>query len=162
MAIPEATDAERREGTRHLGRFSGEHLDDAVRDAEPDLVYLCGPGGLVGVVRQALDERGLEDRLRCEFFALPTGDVERDTEAEIEFRSSGVTTTSKKPSLLEAAEEAGLSPQHGCRIGICHTCTCTKVEGVVRDRVTGEIDDKPGTPIRLCVSEPITRVVVDL
>jgi ferredoxin len=67
-----------------------------------------------------------------------------------------------QPTLLAIAEAAGLRPPSGCRMGICHTCTCTKVSGSVRDRVTGAIDARPGSRIRLCVSEPLGPVTLDL
>lgn len=143
------------------GRFSPEHLEDALRGQLPDRVYLCGPGGMVEAVTAELDRRGLSDRLVCEYFALPSADAEPDAEAEISFRKSGVTALSRKASILEAAEEAGLKLRHGCRIGICHTCTCTKVEGAVRNRVTGAVEDRPNAPIRLCVSQPLGTVVID-
>jgi ferredoxin len=66
------------------------------------------------------------------------------------------------PTLLAIAEEAGLRPATGCRMGICRTCACTKVSGAVRDRVTGAIDSAAGSRIRLCVSEPLGPVTLDL
>jgi len=36
------------------------------------------------------------------------------------------------------------------------------VSGAVRDRVTGAVDTQPGSRIRLCVSEPLGPVTLDL
>jgi hypothetical protein len=47
-------------------------------------------------------------------------------------------------------------------MGICRTCTCTKVSGAVRDRITGAVDTRAGSRIRICVSEPLGPVTLDL
>jgi ferredoxin len=65
-------------------------------------------------------------------------------------------------SLLEQAEEHGLRPVHGCRQGICASCTCTLLAGAVRDLRSGETFAEPGQPIRLCVSAPLGDVQLDL
>ncbi len=60
-------------------------------------------------------------------------------------------------NLLESAEKAGLKPAHGCRMGICDTCSCTKLQGSVKNLLTGEIDHANNTQIKLCVSGNFTR-----
>jgi ferredoxin len=65
-------------------------------------------------------------------------------------------------TLLGIAEAAGLRPPTGCRMGICRTCTCTKVSGAVRDRITGAVDTRAGSRIRIYVSEPLGPVTLDL
>ena len=65
-------------------------------------------------------------------------------------------------TLLEQAEAAGLSPDHGCRMGICHTCTTIRRSGCTRDVRTGELDAEPDTRIRICVNAPVGDVAVDL
>jgi len=64
--------------------------------------------------------------------------------------------------LLEQAEDAGLSPEHGCRMGICNTCTCLKTAGVVRNVITGERSSANAERIRICVSVPVGDVAIDL
>ena len=65
-------------------------------------------------------------------------------------------------SLLEQAEHAGLSPEFGCRMGICHTCTCRKTAGSVRNLVTGEVSSAEEEDIQICVSAPVGDVELDL
>jgi ferredoxin len=65
-------------------------------------------------------------------------------------------------SLLEQAEQAGLSPQFGCRMGICHTCTCRKTAGSVRNLVSGEVSSAQEEDIQICVSVPVGDVELDL
>ena len=65
-------------------------------------------------------------------------------------------------NLLSSAEQAGLRPQHGCRMGVCNRCSCTKVSGVTQNVITGEIDDQPNRGIKLCVSQALSPVTIDL
>jgi ferredoxin len=65
-------------------------------------------------------------------------------------------------SLLELAEAQGLQPAHGCRQGICASCTCTLLSGTVRDMRSGALFSEPGQPIRLCVSAPHADLEIDL
>jgi ferredoxin-NADP reductase/ferredoxin len=53
--------------------------------------------------------------------------------------------------LLRVAEDAGLAPPHGCRMGICHTCDVTLIAGRVCDLRTGLRIDEPGARIQICV-----------
>ena len=54
------------------------------------------------------------------------------------------------------------TPQSGCRMGICHTCTCRKLEGAVRDVRTGEISTAPDELIQICVNAPVGDVTLDI
>ena len=63
---------------------------------------------------------------------------------------------------LEQAEAAGLRPQHGCRMGICSTCTCRKTAGVVRNLQTGELSSESDEQIRICISQPVGSVTLEL
>jgi ferredoxin len=54
--------------------------------------------------------------------------------------------------LLLQAERAGLKPKHGCRMGICASCQCTKTSGTVQNLITGDISSAPNETIRLCIS----------
>ncbi|MEE1123536.1 MAG: 2Fe-2S iron-sulfur cluster-binding protein, partial [Acinetobacter pseudolwoffii] len=65
-------------------------------------------------------------------------------------------------NLLESAENSGLRPAHGCRMGICNTCSCTKVSGSVRNVLTGEVDHGNNTQIKLCISQAMSPVVINL
>ena len=65
-------------------------------------------------------------------------------------------------SLLEQAEAHGLRPAHGCRQGICASCTCVLLSGCVRDLRSGALCSEPGQPIRLCVSAAHGDLALDL
>ncbi len=66
-------------------------------------------------------------------------------------------------TLLEQAEDAGLTPEYGCRMGICHTCTCRKLAGTVRNVLTGELSSaSEARRSSICVSVPVGDVELDL
>jgi ferredoxin len=67
-----------------------------------------------------------------------------------------------KSNLLDSAEQAGLRPAHGCRMGICNTCSCTKINGSVKNMLTGEIDSQSNSQIKLCISQAISPVTINL
>ncbi|MCB1660196.1 MAG: 2Fe-2S iron-sulfur cluster binding domain-containing protein, partial [Pseudomonadales bacterium] len=83
-------------------------------------------------------------------------------EMPITLRRSQQLLLNTKATLLESAEAGGAKPAYGCRIGMCKTCSCTKVSGVVRDVITGAIDDQPNTQIRICVTEALSPVTLDI
>ena len=145
------------------GRFSTQQLSAVCADYTDRTTYICGPQGLMGAVSKVWAEKGISHQLTQEVFGFAT--INTDVPAnqmEITLRRSQQVLLNSKASLLESAEDAGARPVYGCRIGMCKTCSCTKVSGVVRDLVTGAIDDQPNTQIRICVTEPLSAVVLDI
>ncbi|MBW6186560.1 2Fe-2S iron-sulfur cluster binding domain-containing protein, partial [Pseudomonas aeruginosa] len=51
---------------------------------------------------------------------------------------------------------------HGCRQGICASCTCVLLSGCVRDLRSGALCSEPGQSIRLCVSAAHGDLALDL
>ncbi len=145
------------------GRFSPTQLANVYADYAERMTYICGPQGLMGAVSKVWAEQGISAQLKQELFgpaALSSDATANDM--PITLRRSQQTMLNSKASILESAEAAGARPVYGCRIGMCKTCSCTKVSGVVRDLVTGAIDDQPNTQIRICVSEPLSAVTLDI
>ena len=145
-----------------VGRFDAEQLRRFVPDYADREAFLCGPPGLMRAVRELFDTEGRRDRLRSESFGPAPHAASELTDAPVTFRRSQRTVVNNRANLLETAEAAGLKPANGCRIGICKTCVCTKVSGVVRDRVTGALDHEANSRIRICVSEPVGPVTLEL
>jgi ferredoxin len=78
------------------------------------------------------------------------------------FESGSTFATQGTEPLLMQAERAGLSPKHGCRIGICRSCQCIKSSGTVENLQTGEVSSAPNELIRLCISTARSDVVLAL
>jgi ferredoxin-NADP reductase len=157
-------------GPRGAGtRFSREQLESFVPRWAESYSFLCGPPSLNEAVAALWTAAGLQDRLLTEHFALPpTGpylasDSLDPTRHSLFFARSGRTIEGRAgASLLEQAEGAGLNPPYGCRRGICHTCTCRKLSGIVLNEHTGAVSREPNEDIQLCVSAPRSDVSLDL
>ncbi|TKG71610.1 ferredoxin reductase [Prauserella endophytica] len=155
--------AHTRDGEGHLrGRFGERHLAEAApwyRDAR---TYLCGPEPLRDAVSELYAEAGLSERLHTEEFTPPA--LRLDTggaSGRVRFARSGTEADNTGRPLLEQAEAAGLSPEHGCRMGICFSCTQVKAKGAVRDVRSGEVSDDENEEIQLCISVPVGDVEID-
>jgi ferredoxin-NADP reductase len=120
--------------------------------------WACGPAPLINAVHGAYDG---SEALRVEYFKPPAVS-NGNAEGDISFTRSGATAANSGATLLEQAEAAGLTPQFGCRMGICFSCTATKKEGTVRNVLTGETSSLPDEDIRICVSSPEGDCAVDL
>ena len=141
-----------------------QHLDLALLNKmtphfKTATTYACGAPSMMRSLKQIYADFNLQDRLKQEYFHiqvdenLPVQDV-TFLRAQQQFQADS--------NLLESAEKAGLKPMHGCRIGICNTCTCTKISGSTKNILTGEIDHSSNTQIKLCVSQAISPVVINL
>jgi stearoyl-CoA 9-desaturase NADPH oxidoreductase len=144
------------------GHLSRDHLDAVAPDLAGTETYACGPPGLIESVRRIWAEGGIEERLHVESFLPPSLALAGDAEGSVSFARSGERISNNGRSLLEQAEQAGLSPQFGCRMGICHTCTCRKTAGAVRNLVSGEVSSASDEHIQICVSVPVGDVELDL
>lgn len=150
------------EGGDLHGFFSTEHLDAVAPWHREAHTYLCGPPGLMRGVKNVYGELGLTDRLHLEEFAPPPSVVTDDADGDIAFTGSDVTAANTGRTLLEQAEDAGLSPAYGCRMGICFTCTSVKTSGCTKNVQTGETDSEPHKKIQLCVSVPVGDVAIEI
>ena len=138
-----------------------ERLVPGYRDVP---TWACGPAPLMSAVHAAYEG---SEALHVEYFKVGTarsGGADGDDPAEgtVTFARSGVDVGNDGGTLLEQAEAAGLTPEAGCRMGICLTCTTRKTEGTVRNVLTGETSSLPEEDIRICVSAPCTSTALDL
>lgn len=146
-----------------FGHFSDFHLHATEADLAHSAAYVCGPSGLIEAVASHWNKTGNARRLTLERFQAVKAPLAINAEGQpVLFADSGITTTAPGRTLLETAEGAGLNPLHGCRQGICRTCTCRKLSGQVRDIRTGEISGAGEETIAICVSVPVTPVTLAL
>ncbi|MGV0068019.1 ferredoxin reductase [Mycobacterium colombiense] len=138
-----------------VGRFGPDHLAAAM--PSPDAVFVCGPTPLVEAVRSHCDN------VHTESFVPPVFDAPANASGgRVTFADSGVDIVDDGRPLLEQAESAGLTPENGCRMGICHTCTRRKTAGTVRNLVTGAVSTAPDEDVQICVSVPVGDVDLSL
>lgn len=151
------------------GAFSEAQLAAAVPDFAARATYLCGPPGLMARVERQWDDAGASSRLRHERFVAPAIAApprphagEARTLTVHLSRSDKRCTVRDGGTLLEELERAGERPRHGCRMGICKSCTCTKRTGSVRNLVTGAVSSEPDEEIQLCISAPLSDLDLGL
>jgi stearoyl-CoA 9-desaturase NADPH oxidoreductase len=145
------------------GRICRDHLDALVPDRHGAQTFVCGPVGLLDVVEEIYAEEGLTDRLHTERYQAPSsGGTLTDATGTIRFTTSDITVDSDGRSLLEQAEDAGLEPDFGCRMGICQGCVQTKPRGPVRDVRSGAVADEENEDIQLCITVPVGDVEIEL
>ena len=144
------------------GRFDRRQLKRAVPDYRDATTFVCGPAGLMERVEAAWEAEGIGDRLHAERFTAAPMPRDDSAEGEVRFAHSERVATNDGGTLLDQAEAAGLRPEAGCRMGICHSCTCRKTSGRVRDTRSGAISDAGEEEIQICVSVPVGTVALDL
>ncbi|MDQ6696003.1 MAG: ferredoxin reductase [Actinomycetota bacterium] len=149
--------------TRDGGEAPGasNHFDAAQIDALcPDWrgreVWACGPQSLLSAVEDHFNAAGRGRSLHIERFRAPLADVPAGAAGgRVTFRAAGAEVAAEADAstpLLRVAEDAGLNPEHGCRMGICHTCDVPLIAGRVRGLRTGEVIDEPGRAVQICIS----------
>jgi ferredoxin-NADP reductase len=153
-------DAER---SRH-GNQLGAAIRALIGELDGAHAAVCGPPSLSASVRAIWAHAGgNEDRVITETFTPPSaGATGAGAAGRLRFLRSGRSAAIGTGTLLEQAESAGLAPEFGCRMGICHTCTCRKAAGTVRNLLTGEVSGEPDEDIQLCVSVPAGNVALEL
>jgi ferredoxin-NADP reductase len=144
------------------GFFSAKHLAQAApwyHDAE---TYLCGPKPLMDSVADLFGADALSERLHTEEFTPPVLKFDAaDAKGRIRFAHSGKEFANSGKPLLEQAEAAGLNPEHGCRMGICFSCTKVKTSGRVRNAKSGVLSGEENVEIQLCISVPVGDVEIN-
>lgn len=144
------------------GLFCREHLAAAVPDYAQAETFLCGPPAMMTLVQQLWSDEGIAGRLHQERFSAAPITVETgDAAGEVRFARSERLAANNGATLLDQAEAAGLKPESGCRMGICHACTCRKLTGKVRDVRSGAISEGE-EDIQICISVPVGTVTMDL
>jgi ferredoxin-NADP reductase len=150
----------RQEGGDLHGRFHETQLADVAPWYPHAQTFLCGPESLQAAVREHYAAKGIEDSLHTEQFTLGVAAAAGEAGGELRFGDTVVENSGA--TLLEQAESAGLSPEFGCRMGICFTCTKVKTSGCTRDVRTGELHSEPDTEVQLCISAPVGDVAIEL
>jgi ferredoxin-NADP reductase len=146
-----------------LGRAPS--LDEAslaavVADFENTRAYACGPAPLLRAIERAFASRRASDALTIERFQTAFDGSSEGT-GTVRFARSNKTANDSR-TLLVVAEEQGLEPKSGCRMGICGTCHCKKLSGATRDLRTGEVSTAANVDIALCSTVAIGDVSIDL
>lgn len=133
--------------------FSAEQLAELCSDYREREVWACGPAALLDSLVKHFASVGRSNKLHLERFRAVLAKLPDDAAGgTVRFANSGREVKADgRANLLRLAEDAGLNPAHGCRMGICHTCDVELVSGCVRDLRTGELHAEPGENVQICV-----------
>lgn len=144
------------------GMLEMKQLDDICPDWTQRVTYACGPAPMLDAIHEHYDEHDLEEQLHIERFSLDLGSDE-DAGGTLTFQNSNKTVeVDGATTVLEAGEEAGIGMPYGCRMGICHTCTLTMIEGKVRDMRNGDEFYDPNERVQTCVTVPVGDCKFDI
>lgn len=159
---PLPTDAPGREFD-HARRVDADVIDDTLI-ARRARFYLCGPQPMMRAVTDGLVARGVPAfDIFSEVFRSPAAPVlDPDQRFRVDFVRSARTGTQWTPArgtLLEFAEQLGLSLSSGCRVGQCESCAVRIAAGQVR-HLHGVAPDDPATCLA-CQAVPVTDLVLE-
>lgn len=148
---------------------ASEFIHSLTRLCQSGHYFVCGPSLFMHVVCQHLQQLKVHDAcISQEQFGLTPLMLEvEDINQQVPttFINAGQSKSvllARNTSLLQGAEDNGLVPTFGCRIGVCFQCVCQKVSGQVRDMRTGQLSGNGSEQIQLCISQPLTQLVVEL
>lgn len=146
------------------GFITAEHIERCSPDYLERTVMICGPAPMIKLARQSCQQLNMSaESVLFEYFGAAPVDIEAAEEGVVSFATSALHSVNKdNKTLLQQAEESGLNPVSGCRIGVCHQCICQKQSGVVINTRSGEKSDTGPGEVQLCVSVPVGDVVLDL
>lgn len=162
--------------------LSSDRMDLLCADWRDREAWVCGPQPLVDAVRNlwgdgpdgtgdtdatdgecASGGYGTTAALHVERFTPSTqapGDEVAGTltftGADRSIESDGTRT------VLDLAEEAGLAPIAGCRMGVCRRCVVPLRSGTVVDLRDGRCESEAGSHVQICISAPVGDASVDL
>jgi ferredoxin-NADP reductase len=147
---------------------AAEFASKVVSLAQTQQYYVCGPAPFMQAMQHALITTGVsDDCIHQEQFGLSAPSLQGDDRTKIQatFVQAGVAQNilmAQGLSLLQGAEQGGLQATFGCRMGVCFQCVCQKISGQVRDIRSGVLSGHGEEQIQLCISQPVSELVIQL
>ncbi|WP_029031706.1 PDR/VanB family oxidoreductase [Salinarimonas rosea] len=125
-------------------------------------VYCCGPERLTVAVAEAAAGRS-EEHVHFEVFAATSDENYKPEPFDVTIASTGQTyRVPADRSALDVLREQGFALPSSCELGVCGSCECGYVDGIVVHR---DVVLKPSTRqhrMMLCVSRARVGVTLDL
>ncbi len=137
-------------------------LDDLCADWRERETWACGPAPMLDAIEDHFEKAGIEDQLHIERFSLALAGDGGEGGAITFQNSSKTIEVDGATTVLEAGEEAGIGMPYGCRMGICHTCTITKIDGTMRDLRNGNEFDQPNEQVQTCICVAVGDVTLNI
>ncbi|NVJ62419.1 MAG: iron-sulfur cluster-binding domain-containing protein [Gammaproteobacteria bacterium] len=163
-------------------RINRKQIKSFCPDLTSSETFICGPSAMIKETENLLLDEGVNpEKVHFEYFGsapfegfdienldienLDVEGLDNKRHGAVTFQQSLIkvdTANIKNMSLLEVAESNGMSPNSGCRMGVCHQCVCKKKQGVIYNTLTKMFSDTGAQDIQLCVSIPVGDVILDL
>ncbi|UDY34696.1 ferredoxin reductase [Dermatobacter hominis] len=147
--------------------ITAARLDELCPDWREREAWACGPRPLVDAVTSVWDEHTATTPdalpLHVERFTPSVAPAGGAVEGTLTFGRSGASVASDGTrTVLDLAEEAGLDPISGCRMGVCRRCVVPLRSGTVVDMRDGRTECEPGTHVQICVAAPVGDAEIDI
>ena len=144
------------------GRLSSQTITELVPDLHGRERFACGPAPLLNALTEEFPGTRVEHFYTTDVNGTDgNGTCNSATGGTIRFPAEHKETAcDSSTTILEAAEACGVQLTHGCRMGICHTCTATITDGQVVDIRTGNTH-REGERVRTCSAIPDGDIAIE-
>ena len=145
----------------HDQRLNPSHIDQ-LKSLNETTVYACGPSGFAATAETLFKHVA---SIQTEAFSLSQFDTDATDTGFINVtltQSNKTIAIPKGQSILSSLEHQGIKPKHGCRMGICNKCACTKVQGATKNLLNGSANHEPSQLLKICVNSAQSDLVIDL
>ena len=145
----------------HDQRLNPSHIDQ-LKSLNETTVYACGPSGFAATAETLFKHVA---SIQTEAFSLSQFDTDATDTGFINVtltQSNKTIAIPKGQSILSSLEQQGIKPKHGCRMGICNKCACSKVQGSTKNLLNGSANHEPSQLLKICVNSAQSDLVIDL
>ena len=142
-------------------RLNQSHVNQ-LKSLNETTVYACGPSGFVAMAESLFNHAAA---IQTQAFSLSQFDIDATDTGFINVtltQSNKTLAIPKGQSILSSLEHQGIKPKHGCRMGICNKCACTKVQGATKNLLNGSANHEPSQLLKICVNSAQSDLVIDL
>ena len=142
-------------------RLNPSHIDQ-LKSLNETTVYACGPSGFAAMAESLFNHAAA---IQTEAFSLSQFDTDATDTGFINViltQSNKTLAIPKGQSILSSLEQQGIKPKHGCRMGICNKCACSKVQGSTKNLLNGSANHEPSQLLKICVNSAQSDLVIDL
>ena len=142
-------------------RLNPSHIDQ-LKSLNETTVYACGPSGFAAMAESLFNHAAA---IQTQAFSLSQFDIDATDTGFINViltQSNKTLAIPKGQSILSSLEQQGIKPKHGCRMGICNKCACSKVQGSTKNLLNGSANHEPSQLLKICVNSAQSDLVIDL
>ena len=142
-------------------RLNQSHVNQ-LKSLHETTVYACGPSGFAAMAESLFNHAAA---IQTEAFSLSQFDTDATDTGFINVtltQSNKTIAIPKGQSILSSLEHQGIKPKHGCRMGICNKCVCTKAQGSTKNLLNGSANHEPSQLLKICVNSAQSDLVIDL